>query len=41
MTGDPAQEPVGGERVVVLPDLDTEFTGALAEVEELLLALRW
>jgi len=27
--------------VVVLPDLDKEFTAALAEVEELLLTLRW
>ncbi len=30
-----------GERVVVLPDLDKEFTTALGEVEELLLTLRW
>jgi len=38
---DHGEQATAGERVVVLPDLDTEFTAALAEVEELLLTLRW
>jgi len=41
MTTDHAGQAPAGERVVVLPDLDTEFTGALADVEELLMTLRW
>jgi len=35
------EQATSGERVVVLPDLDEEFTAALGEVEELLLTLRW
>jgi len=38
---DRGEQVPGGERVVVLPDLDKEFTAALGEVEELLLTLRW
>jgi len=34
------EDVMAGERVGVLPDLDTEFTGALGEAEELLLTLR-
>ena len=41
MSTDHGEQATAGERVVVLPDLDTEFTAALAEVEELLLTLRW
>ncbi len=41
MTTNRGDQAVSGERVVVLPDLDREFTGALGEVEELLLTLRW
>lgn len=35
------EQPVAGERVVVLPDLDRDLTDALGEVEELLLTVRW
>lgn len=35
MSGNP------GTRLVVVPDLDRELTGAFADVEELLLTLRW
>jgi len=38
---DHAGQAPAGERVVVLPDLDQEFTAALADVEELLMTLRW
>jgi len=38
---DHAGQAPAGERVVVLPDLDKQFTAALAEVEELLMTLRW
>ncbi len=41
MSTDHGEQAPAGERVVVLPDLDTEFTAALGEVEELLLTLRW
>ncbi len=41
MSTDHIEQAPGGERVVVLPDLDTGFTAALGEVEELLLTLRW
>ncbi len=41
MTTDRGEQAPVGERVVVLPDLDKEFTAALEEVEELLLTLRW
>ncbi len=41
MSTDRGEQAPAGERVVVLPDLDTEFTAALGEVEELLLTLRW
>ncbi len=41
MSTDRGEQVPGGERVVVLPDLDKEFTAALGEVEELLLTLRW
>jgi len=41
VTSDHGEQAPAGERVVVLPDLDKEFTAALGEVEELLLTLRW
>jgi len=41
MTMDHGEQAPAGERVVVLLDLDEEFTAALGEVEELLLTLRW
>jgi len=41
MSTDHGEQATTGERVVVLPDLDKEFTAALGEVEELLLTLRW
>ena len=41
MGGDEDQPAAVGERLVVLPDLDREFTGALVQVEEVLLTLRW
>ena len=41
MSTDHGEQATTGERVVVLPDLDKEFTTALGEVEELLLTLRW
>jgi len=41
MSTDRGEQAPAGERVVVLPDLDKEFTAALGEVEELLLTLRW
>ncbi len=41
MSTDHAGQAPAGDRMVVLPDLDTEFTAALAEVEELLMTLRW
>lgn len=40
MTVDPVQQPVAGERLVVLRDLGTGFTPP-SRVEELLLTLRW
>jgi len=41
MTANGGEQAPARERVVVLPDLDKEFTAALADVEELLLTLRW
>ncbi len=41
MSTDHGGQAPAGERVVVLPDLDKEFTAALADVEELLMTLRW
>jgi len=41
MNSDHAGQAPAGERVVVLPDLDKQFTAALADVEELLMTLRW
>ncbi len=41
VTTNRGEEAMAGERVVVLPDLDKEFTAALGEIEELLLTLRW
>ncbi len=41
MSTDHGEQAPAGERVVVLPDLDEEFTAAFGEVAELLLTLRW
>ncbi len=41
MSTDHGEQAPAGDRVVVLPDLDKASTAAFAEVEELLLTLRW